>query len=233
VSERDRGQSDAINKGLARCTGDVFNWLNADDLWTPGAALAVAETWQPDSPAIVAGTVVNFWEDGRERAFVPDAIRLENFLRPRDGRVNRLVWHQPGTFLPLAEVRRAGGLREDMRYAMDHLLMVALLQTCPVRYIGSTLARFRVHGGSKTSRDGARFRLEAFEVLRRNGAAPAGYAADLRRAHADALWGCARAAAAAGRPGEAAARFARAASVAPIWLGRCFLSALDRRLRRA
>ena len=44
VSEKDRGQSHAINKGLARCTGEIFNWINSDDLLMPGTGHGVERT---------------------------------------------------------------------------------------------------------------------------------------------------------------------------------------------
>ena len=53
VSEPDRGQSHAINKGLAHCTGDVFNFLNSDDYLEPGALFHVAEAWNEKTDAAV------------------------------------------------------------------------------------------------------------------------------------------------------------------------------------
>src|SRR5687767_6820676 len=56
TSERDAGQSDAINKGFARVGGEVLGWLNADDLYEPGAFRAVAERFAADpSLAMVYG----------------------------------------------------------------------------------------------------------------------------------------------------------------------------------
>src|SRR3990172_6693239 len=45
VSEKDKGQCDAINKGLKKCTGDIFNWLNSDDHYFPGTLQKVAESF--------------------------------------------------------------------------------------------------------------------------------------------------------------------------------------------
>ena len=61
VSEKDRGQSDAINKGLAMAGGDVVAWLNADDLYTPGALIVV----RTDSAGEAAGLLGQdpFWTE--------------------------------------------------------------------------------------------------------------------------------------------------------------------------
>ena len=61
VSEPDKGQSDAINKGLARCTGEVFNWINSDDYLEPGALGRVAEAFQENQGLdIVSGWTAEF-----------------------------------------------------------------------------------------------------------------------------------------------------------------------------
>src|SRR5690606_26910277 len=56
VSEGDRGQSHAINKGLARCTGDVFNWLNSDDYLEPGALHTIAKIFEDPECNVFIGT---------------------------------------------------------------------------------------------------------------------------------------------------------------------------------
>lgn len=84
VSEADQGQSDALNKGLARCTGEVFNWINSDDYLEPGALKRVAEAFRknPDLD-IVSGWTAEF-----------RGCPLEFFnriqLQPRRSRTDRL-----------------------------------------------------------------------------------------------------------------------------------------------
>ncbi len=167
VSEPDRGQSHAINKGLTHCTGEVFNWINSDDLLCPGALRAVATAWAKKAGTIIAGPVVDFKQDGTENVIVPNALTLQNFLSKKKARVNSWMWHQPGTYLPLSQVKEVGGLREDICFTMDHLLMIDLLETCEVVYIPETLARFRLHDNSKTTVVGHfQFGLERVEALR-------------------------------------------------------------------
>lgn len=168
ISEPDRGQSHAINKGLAHCSGDIFNWINSDDLLAPGALHAVALAWSKTPQVIIAGRVINFGEEGVEEELIsPNALTLENFVSKSKARENGLSWHQPGTFLPRAEVSRLGGVSEELRFTMDHFLMIDLLKTLNVVYIPDTLARFRLHNRSKTLTNGfLHFGFERVKKLR-------------------------------------------------------------------
>ena len=76
VSERDKGQSDAINKGFARCTGEVVNWLCSDDVLLPGALSQVGQAFveRPET------------EGTRGRREVPLRRRLRAGLRPYSDR---------------------------------------------------------------------------------------------------------------------------------------------------
>jgi glycosyltransferase involved in cell wall biosynthesis len=168
VSERDRGQSHAINKGLARCTGEIFNWINSDDVMDAGALQAVARAWLDAPGTVIAGNVADFNENGVHRIIVPTAVTLENFMNVHKARRCQSLWHQPGTFLPLASVQRAGGVREELRYTMDHFLMIELLCHCRVVCIPEQLAHFRLHSGSKTVTSSfPAFPLEKLATLRK------------------------------------------------------------------
>lgn len=119
VSEKDRGQSHAINKGFAQCTGEIVNWLCSDDILLP-RALHTVGTIFADEPAtdVVAGTAIEHYTDGHlpDRIWVPsdELIRILPVTNP---------FGQPSCFYRrwLIEARKPT-LDESYHYEMDQEL---------------------------------------------------------------------------------------------------------------
>src|SRR4030067_2556851 len=67
ISEPDRGQSDAINKGWSMASGDIFAWLNSDDMYAPGAVQAAVQAFRENPEAgMVYGDAILVDRDGNE-----------------------------------------------------------------------------------------------------------------------------------------------------------------------
>ncbi len=162
-SEPDEGQSAAINKGLAHATGDVFGWLNSDDLLLPGALQRVSEAFS-ENPSLIAfgGRRRIRQANGSEHvAPLDDAAHAENlFVRPN---IN-----QQSTFFSMDAVRAVGGVEEGLRYVMDYELWQQLLfrhGTSDLRFDPVDLAVFRLHDDSKTGTAQSAFVDEIAGVL--------------------------------------------------------------------
>jgi len=115
VSEKDSGQSEAINKGLRRATGDLFNWINSDDVLFPGALWRIAEAFgqNPDVDLIVG---CNARSDAEGRIIRVSAPPTRMAMSP-------LHWviylGQQSAFINMNMLRRIGGVREDLHCIMD------------------------------------------------------------------------------------------------------------------
>ncbi len=148
-SERDGGQSAAINKGLARATGEVFGWINSDDAFLPDALQHVAGAFAADPTLLIFGgqRLVQDADGGRTIGQIDDAARTDDlFVRPQ---IN-----QQSTFYRLDAVRAIGGVEEKLHYAMDHELWLQLLfrhGTAHLRFDPAPLAVFHLHPKAKTS----------------------------------------------------------------------------------
>jgi glycosyltransferase involved in cell wall biosynthesis len=165
VSEPDRGQAHAINKGFAQATGEIMAWLNSDDIYLPGALGTVARAHSRAPNTIVAGPVINDYEtEGRSTLVLQGGLTLSQMVRFWD---NKTSWHQPGLFWPRKAFLRAGPLDESLQFLMDYDLVCRLLQLIPVTYVDPPLVRFRIHETSKTSTIMEQCWIEAERVSRR------------------------------------------------------------------
>jgi glycosyltransferase involved in cell wall biosynthesis len=165
VSERDQGQTDAINKGFARSRGSVLAWLNSDDVYQPGAVSeAVAYLLAHPEAGMVYGDVDFINEAGAPIGRFPAA--QTDYRRLRRGYVHI---PQQAAFFRADLWRRVGPLDPTFYFAMDYDLWVRLSALAPLVYLPSRWASFRLHGGGKTIAADDRCWPEMLRVHRRDG----------------------------------------------------------------
>lgn len=149
VSEPDRGQSHAINKGLEKCTGEIFNWLNSDDWYVPGALFEVANAFLKNSTA----QFVSGFENRIDQNGVVN-LHTGTFLKPSiEETIEFCEVSQPSTFFKLEAIRKVNGVAEGLHYIMDGEIWINLLLLYGQDHfikLDKVLVNFRLHPNSKT-----------------------------------------------------------------------------------
>jgi glycosyltransferase involved in cell wall biosynthesis len=167
VFEPDAGQTDALVKGFERATGDVFGWLNADDLLEAGALARVATMFEAEPDLVLVGGCCLLIDGGgafRGLIGTPPASDLHGLLTHIDNPP------QPATFFRAEAYRRAGGLDRRYDLAMDVDLWLKLARLGRFAFLPRTiLARFRVHDDAKSVRAQGRAIRQDLSIRRRNG----------------------------------------------------------------
>ncbi len=148
ISQPDRGQADAIQKGFGGVTGPVSAYLNSDDIYMPGALLRVSERFQSHpNLGVVYGNLYRIDPDDR----VIEEHRNTPFMR-KGYLYGGFFLHQPCTFWKTKLVRDLGGFNAEFRFDMDNdLFMRMTLANAQFGFERAFLAGFRVHPASKTS----------------------------------------------------------------------------------
>lgn len=152
VSESDRGQAEAINKGWSRTSGDIMAYLNSDDIYVPGtiAAAVVALQNNPQVEMIYSDCQII---DSHSR--VVDSMRGREFSLTGHFRHNLIP--QPTMFFRRSVLPTIGLLDPSLQYTLDYEFCLRVGQRYKLKRIPGVLARFRTHQGTKSSSQMDRF----------------------------------------------------------------------------
>ena len=162
LSEPDRGQSDGLNKGFARATGDILTWVNSDDLLEPGALFRVAQAFAAYGADMVAGgcrqigttrSQVILNHHNRLPFGIPAALPLGLLLDMERFWLTGSFFYQPEVFFSRDIWHRSGGkLRTDLNYILDYDLWVRMAAAgATIVHIPDFLACSRTHDQQKTT----------------------------------------------------------------------------------
>ncbi|MBP2668206.1 MAG: hypothetical protein H6Q80_408 [Deltaproteobacteria bacterium] len=145
VSEKDRGQADAIAKGFRMAEGEILAWLNSDDTYLPGAIARAVDLFdrEPDAQAVFG--MAHFTDEkGGGLGKYPTGpfgyreLATFNFVC------------QPSTFFRRSAFEAVGGLDTGLRYVMDYDLWIRMAARYRFAYLPELLSTYRLHTASKT-----------------------------------------------------------------------------------
>ncbi len=162
ISEPDRGQSHAINKGFRRASGEIVAWLNSDDVYLPGAvAESVSYLQEHHDVDLVYGDAQVIDEAGN---IVLETARSKPFGLPITlTQFSTLV--QPTAFFRRRVLEQVGYLNEDLHYMMDVDLWIRIGLHGNGVYLPGARAKIRFHATSKSVTLETRFWAERKGVL--------------------------------------------------------------------
>ena len=164
-SEKDKGQTDALNQGFARATGEILAWLNSDDVLYPGAvSAAVRKLAHHPEAAMVYGDCEWINADNQVIGRFPAA--QTDLKKLRRGYVHI---PQQASFFRADLSRKVGPLDESFYFAMDYDLWTRLASHAPLLYVPEVWAGFRLHEGAKSIAEDDRCWPEMLRVHYRDG----------------------------------------------------------------
>ena len=146
VSEKDSGQSEAINKGFQIAKGEIVTWLCSDDLYTNGALHKVNEVFStlPGDVGLIHGSSIIFTEKKIIRLNKgTEDDSLENIL-------SGMTFPQPSTFFRRSLLEKTGPLDLNLHFGMDYDLFSKFAIISKFQHIDYCFSKYRLHPESKT-----------------------------------------------------------------------------------
>ena len=160
VSEKDKGQADAINKGLARAKGDIVAWLNSDDYYLPNAVSDAVKVFDGIPGLVMAyADMLAVDADGQTMNHLKyKQLSLEDLLCFQ-------IIGQPAAFFRRDVFEKVGGLDSTYHFLLDHHLWIRLAQKGKILHVPQTWAAARYHAEAKNRAKATEFGREAFRIL--------------------------------------------------------------------
>lgn len=167
VSKKDKGQSDAINRGLKMATGEIVSYLNSDDLYKKESLLEVGNFFQKNPQYyFLSGKCDVIDEKGN---IIDNFITLyKNFFLRHLSKKNVLsiinFISQPATFWRKEVISKIGFFDQKLDYAMDYDYWLRTIKIYKLGYIDRYLASYRIHSQSKSGSNFAALLAEGYQV---------------------------------------------------------------------
>jgi glycosyltransferase involved in cell wall biosynthesis len=159
ISEPDRGAADAINRGFGISGGEIFTYLNADDVYLPGAVSTAVRCFEGD--AVYGGA---WWIDEAGERLAPYPVRdFDPGLLAR-----QCFICQPASFIRREAFENVGGMDPELSLTFDYEFWMRLAKTYDIRRIEGTLALSRMHRANKSLGQRTGVFRETFRILRRH-----------------------------------------------------------------
>jgi len=164
-SRPDKGEADAINKGLKIATGKYVGWLCSDDYLEQGVIWDIVKAFEDPEVGTVCGKLRIINEKGEfiNYRFSTVPITFDNLL---NGNAQIL---QPGSFHRLELFQRYGYLDENLNYAMDYELWLRFGKYSTFKQLDKIVANHRFHEKSKTITAYAKFIPEIKRIRKKYG----------------------------------------------------------------
>lgn len=162
TSEKDNGQSDAINKGFRRATGDIIAWLNSDDTYYPRAIQKAVEylNMNPDA-LMVYGKGMYIDENDKEL----ETYQTGEFDRDRFSQ--ECIICQPTVFMRRRVLDEIGFVDESLKCAMDYDYWWRVSKAGAIGFLPDNLATYRLHNDSKTISQKLQSYTEAIKIVKK------------------------------------------------------------------
>jgi glycosyltransferase involved in cell wall biosynthesis len=166
VSEKDKGQADAVNKGFKIARGEIVAWLNSDDTYLPGA-LEKARSYFVQHPAVMMTYGEGYLIDEKGKV-------VERFSATQPFNLWGLIYVadyilQPTVFIRKEALKETGLLDLGLNWCLDWDLWIRIGKKFRVEYIPDFFANARMYQGTKSSLGGLKRFDELVRIMRKHG----------------------------------------------------------------